>query len=113
MDENKPGTQTARVFNQTVNIYSQSMLIDRVENCFAYMFTNIGDTIATVNDMVVFPSSTPNAALGDSRTIGGHVLDIYKGSLKLSFIQPINGNPKIEIVQLFYADKIDVSRQQK
>jgi hypothetical protein len=73
-----------------------------VENCFAFMFTNIGDTIARVNGMVVFPSATPATALGDSRSLSGHLMDLYKGNLNVSFLVPLGAAPALEIVQLFY-----------
>jgi hypothetical protein len=65
------------------------------------MFTNVGDTNAAVNDMVVFPSATPATALGDSRTISGHLLDVYSGNINLSFT-PGGTAPAVEIVQLYY-----------
>lgn len=86
---------SADTFVESANIIVQ-------ENCFAVMFTNIGDTIARVNNMIVYPG-VPGTSLGDSRTIGGHVLDIYKGNITLSF--DVGGaNPHIEIVQLYYLD---------
>lgn len=97
--------QDHRIWNQVVGIYTESSLITRVENCFAYMFTNIGDTIAFVNGIVVFPSATPATALGDSRSMSGHLLDLYKGNITLSFQAPVNANPKVEIIQLFYAEQ--------
>lgn len=93
---------TTRAWNLTVNIYNSAQYITVVENCFAFMFTNIGDTIARVNGLVIFPSSTPLTALGDSRSLGGHVMDLYKGKITLSFDLPGGVNPQVEIVQLFY-----------
>jgi len=66
------------------------------------MFTNIGDTPATLNGMVIFPSATPLTALGDSRTISGHQDEIYTGIMNLSFRPPLGTAPKVEVVQLFY-----------
>jgi hypothetical protein len=93
----------SRVWNQSVVVYTKSTLVVRNENCFAYMFTNVGDTIAFVNGMIVYPSATPLTALGDSRAMSGHLLDIYKGDLNLTFVVPLNANPAVEIVQLFYS----------
>jgi len=90
-----------RIWNQTVTIVTKSGYVNREENCFAYMFTNTGDTVAFVNDMVVFPTSAP-PALGDSRSIGGHKDDVYKGQFKISFQVPLGVNPQLELVQLFY-----------
>jgi hypothetical protein len=93
--------QIARTYNITVNLYSESKNVLVEANCFAYMFTNIGDTPATVNGMVIFPSATPANSIGDSRSISGHQLDIYKGNITLAF-PPGGTNPLVEIVQEFY-----------
>ena len=89
-------------YDMTVQIYSGNAYIPVAKNCFAFMFTNIGDTIATVKGMVVFPSATPATALGDSRTISGHKFDVYPGTMDLSFRLPLGVAPAIEVVQLFY-----------
>lgn len=94
--------QSGRGWNMTVQEYVESGQIVKVENCFGFMFTQIGDTIARVNGMVVFPSATPNTALGDSRSCSGHLLDLYKGLINLSFQAPVGANPRIEFVQFFY-----------
>lgn len=94
-----------RIWNQVVGVYVESEQVTRVENCFAYMFTNLGDTIAFVNGIVIFPSATPLTALGDSRSMSGHLLDLYKGNLTLAFAAPVGANPKVEIIQLFYAEQ--------
>lgn len=91
-----------RAYNMAPQIVTQAGQIPVTENCFAFMFTNLGDTPATVNGMIVFPSATPATALGDSRTIGGHLMDLYKGNITVAFIQPLGVNPKLEIIQLFY-----------
>jgi len=85
----------------TVQVYSENAYIPVADNCFAFMFTNIGATTATVNGMVIFPSSTPTTALGDSRSISGHELDVYTGNITLSF-QTGGTNPAVEVVQLYY-----------
>lgn len=94
----------ANIYNIAVGTYNSSQVVPLVDNCIGYMFTNLGDTIATVNEMIVFPSATPATALGDSRTIMAHKGDIFKGQLKLSIRQPINAAPLVEIVQLSYVD---------
>jgi hypothetical protein len=94
-----------RNWNQAVTLVYKSGYVNRVQGCFAYMFTNLGDVPVTVNDMIVYPTSAP-PALGDSRSISGHIEDIYKGSFKVSFESPTAGvNPVLELVQLFYTDK--------
>lgn len=76
------------------------------KNCFAFMVTNIGDVIAKVNDMVIFPNANPATGVGTSRSISGHLLDLYAGNITLSFEAPTAGvNPKVEIVQLFYVEE--------
>lgn len=98
MDKNLKTTP----WNKTVQIYSENAYITVAKNCFAFMFTNVGDTIATVEGMVIFPSATPATALGDSRTIAAHELEIYTGSMNLSFRAPVGVIPAVEIVQLYY-----------
>lgn len=91
-----------RAYNMSVATYNQSQLIPLVENCFAFMFTNLGDSIATINGMVIFPSATPATALGDSRSVSGHLMDLYKGNITLTIL-PGGVAPLVEVVQLYYA----------
>lgn len=93
-----------RPYDMTVQIYSENTYIPVVRGCFAFMFTNVGDTTATVKGMVIFPSATPATALGDSRTIAGHKADIYKGTMDLSFRGVIGAAPAVEVVQLYYVE---------
>lgn len=93
---------TDRSYDMTVQVYSENSYVPVAKNCFAFMFTNVGSTTATVNGMLIFPSATPLTALGDSRTISGHDGDIYKGNITLSFRTPIVAIPQVEIVQLYY-----------
>lgn len=93
-----------RPWNMDVQVYSQNTYIPVSRKCFAIMFTNVGDTTARLNGMVVFPSATPTTAIGDSRTIAAHKGDIYKGVLNLSFAVAPFVLPQIEVVQLFYID---------
>jgi len=88
-------------YNMTVNTYQRGQQVPLVDNCFAFMFTNIGDAPAYVNGMVIFPAAVPGTTLGDSRSIGGHWLNLYKGNITLSFGP--GANPNVEIVQLYYA----------
>jgi hypothetical protein len=97
-----------RGWNLSVIPYEISQPIDVVENCFAIMFTNIGDTPARLNGMVIFPSATPATALGDSRTISGHWLDIFRGNLRLAFNVPGGAAPQVEIVQFFYTSPVKI-----
>jgi hypothetical protein len=91
-----------RAYNMYVQVYSQNESVTVAKNCFAFMFTNVGDTTATVNGMVIFPSATPLTALGDSRTIAAHEYDIYTGNITLSLRGVVGPAPGIEIVQLYY-----------
>ena len=95
--------QDMRQYNHVVDFYTRAQQITVVRGCMAYMFTNVGDVIARVNGMVIFPSLTPLTSLGDSRTVSAHLLDIYVGNINLSFDFPTAGvNPMVEIVQTFY-----------
>jgi len=97
--------QVGRVYNMTVNTYTTAGPINLQTNCFSFQFTNIGDVKAWVNDMVINPSATPTTALGDSRAVSAHQLDIYKGNISLRFDPNTAGiAPAVEIVQLFYAE---------
>jgi hypothetical protein len=91
-----------RPYNMTVQVYTGNEFVPVARNCFAFMFTNVGDTIATVNGMVIFPSATPATDLGDSRTIAGHQNEIYSGNITLSFRAPLGAAPGVELVQLYY-----------
>lgn len=91
-----------RAWNYSAATYVLAQNIVVVENCFAFQFTNLGDTIARVNGMIIYPSATPGSSLGDSRSMGGHVMDLYKGIIALSFQQPVGAAPLVEIVQLYY-----------
>ena len=86
----------------TVQVYTQNESIPVANGCFAFMFTNVGNTPAEINGMVVFPSSTPTTALGDSRTISGHQNDLYKGNITLKFNSPVGSSTAVEVVQLYY-----------
>jgi hypothetical protein len=93
-----------RAYDMIVQVYSANEYIAVAHGCFAFMFTNVGDTPATVKGMIIFPSATPATALGDSRSIAAHKLDIYKGTMDLSFRAPFGVAPAVEIVQLYYVD---------
>lgn len=95
--------KTDRKYNLYVQIYNTPLQVSIAKGCFAYMFTNVGDTVATVNGMVIFPSATPLTALGDSRTIAAHENEIYTGNITLAFLPTVGATtPNVEIVQLYY-----------
>lgn len=92
-----------RVYDMNVQVYVRPLRITVMRGCTSFMFTNVGDVIARVNGMVIFPSLTPLTSLGDSRTIGAHELDTYSGNIDLLFEVPTAGiNPRVEIVQVYY-----------
>lgn len=93
-----------RKYNIVLTLTTQSGFIDVVRGCKGFMFTNIGDTIARVNGMVIFPSAAPATILGDSRSIGGDQDEIYSGNIRVIFDAPAGANPLLEIVQIFYTD---------
>lgn len=93
-----------RVYNIDVKLINTSQQVVRPDGLFAFMFTNLGDTICRVNDMVIFPSATPATALGDSRSISAHLMDLYKGNINVSFANPGGASPLIEMVLLFYTE---------
>jgi hypothetical protein len=105
--QGKGSNLQARVWNFTATNYSGPTDIILVKNVFAFMFTNIGDTKAFINGIVVFPSATPTTALGDSRSLAGHTMDLFKGVMRLSFVNPGGAAPLVEVVQLFYAESYE------
>jgi hypothetical protein len=87
-------------YDMVLEIAVQNGQIIRHQDCFAFMFTNVGDVTAWVNGMVVYPASGANA-LGDSRSVSGNPGQLYKGKIEVSFDPNTTGtNPAIEIVQL-------------
>lgn len=92
-----------RKYNEVVVIATKSGQVIRQMGCFAFMFTNIGDTVVTVNGMVIFPATNPATTLGDSRTVAAHENDLYMGFINVAFSAG-GANPRVEIVQLFYTD---------
>jgi hypothetical protein len=94
----------SRKWNFDVTIQRKSAQVIRTNNCFAIMFTNVGDTIAFLNGIIVYPGVV-GTSLGDSRALSGHVLDMFVGLLNVAFQAPVNANPALEIIQLFYEDE--------
>jgi hypothetical protein len=97
-----------RIWNESISDYTGSKAIIVQEGAFAFTFSNVGDTMARINGILLFPSTTPLLTRGDSITIGAHVLDVYKGNINLSFdvapsLYPVGVAPHIQVIQLFYA----------
>lgn len=91
-------------YNISVNFYNAGNqgFINIQKNCNSIMVTNLGDTIATINGIVLFPSATPATVAGDTLEITGNELDSFKGNLKLAFNFPVGASPLVQIVQQFY-----------
>lgn len=91
-------------FNQSTEIVSQSGYYRVARGCNAYVVTNIGDTIVTFNDHILYPG-TPGTNIGDSFTFGGHPGEVFVGTMKVSFIPPVGALPQLEIIQKFYPEE--------
>lgn len=91
-------------YNTVTLVYTRSGFIDVVNNCNAFTFVNVGDTIANVNGMIIYPG-TVGTNLGDARQIGGNEGEVYIGTIKLAFDFPGGANPAVEITQKFYIDE--------
>lgn len=89
-------------WNESTNNYSISGPVTVVENCYAWIATNKGDTIVTVNGKTLFPSTAPATEIGDSYAIGDPDGHVFKGNIKVQFDFPANANPVVEICQLYY-----------
>lgn len=86
-----------------VNTYQTTQRVEVTRNCNGITFTNIGDTIVTVEGMVLYPG-TVGTILGDSRTIGGNEGEIlHKKQIVVTF-NTGGANPNIEIIQKYYVD---------
>ncbi len=90
-----------RYYTELVSFYTgaKSIIIDK--NCAGYTVTNLGDTTATLNQKPLY-IGTPGVILGDSYTVLLDQLDIYRGTLDLAFVQPINAAPLVMVVQYVY-----------
>lgn len=99
------GKEQDRMFNEVVKIYKISASVIKEQRCFAYMATNTGDTVAYVNNKVLYPAIT-QPGTGDSKSSGVENGD-FRGNITLQFGGPgipIGANPCVEIVQLCYMD---------
>jgi hypothetical protein len=89
-------------YNMNTRIYNESGAAIRDPGTFAFMFTNIGDTTAEVNGVVIFPG-TVVSVLGDSRTVAcpfeGYE---YVGNITIKFTGVIGASPAVELVTLYY-----------
>lgn len=88
-----------RFYKAVVTIYANSIQASLDRKCVRYQFTNIGDTIVKINQMICYPG-VPGTSLGDSRSISSFQDDLYRGPLEISFQVPLGTNPAVEIVQI-------------
>jgi hypothetical protein len=93
-----------RYWNKSVQVYTEGKRITVEKNAFAFTFTNVGNDIAHIDDMVFFPSPTPATDAGDFRSLTGHYMDLYNGRFNLSFAG-VGNAPAMEVVQLYYMDE--------
>lgn len=89
-------------FNLVSNDYITSQKVKVQLGCNAITYTNLGDTIVTVNNITLFPSATPATVAGDSISIGGNLGEIYKGDINVKFLLPLGAAPRLQIIQKFY-----------
>ena len=88
-------------YNYSVNTYNKSGNIEIPALTNGITVTNTGDTICTVNGMVLYPG-TPGTSLGDSRSIGGNENEIlYSKLLNISFT-PGGTSPNVEVIIKYY-----------
>jgi len=64
--------------------YNQATIVVPVLNCNGFTAVNTGDTIAFINDHVLYPG-VPGTNVGDSITFGGNHKEIYKGTIRIRF----------------------------
>lgn len=92
-------------YNISVQSYNGSGDVAVIPRCNGVTVTNTGDTIAFINDIILFPSATPATSVGDSVSIGGNENEIYKGNLRLKFQAPVGVIPQVEIIQKFFVEQ--------
>lgn len=92
-----------RAYNMVTTIVVRGGPVVVQDGCFAIMCTNIGDSQVSVNGKTLFPFAAvlPLTGLGDSFSIGGHMMDLYYGRLDVKFITTL-ALPQLEIIQLYY-----------
>ncbi len=93
-----------RYWNKSVQVYTEGKRITVEKGAFAFMFTNVGNDKAEIDDMTLFPSATPLTALGDSKSLTAHECDMYNGRFNLIFAG-VGNAPAMEVVQLYYMDE--------
>lgn len=94
-----------RKYNISVANYSTSQRVNVIKGCNAFAAVNLGDTIAEINGVPIFPSATPATIRGDVFGIAGNENEVYRGNIQLSFRTPLGAAPLVAIVQQFYTDQ--------
>lgn len=87
-------------YNYVVTTEYESGNKEVVKYCNSITFTNTGDEIVRVNDMILYPGVI-GVSLGDSRSIGGNFGEEYCGNIRVQFAGG-GANPALEIIQKFY-----------
>jgi len=80
--------------------YITGTTVKRVNNCNGFVAINTGDTVAFINDQVLYPG-VPGTIIGDSLSIGGNAYEIYLGNINIRFTGA-GVNPEVTINQKFY-----------
>lgn len=93
-----------RNWNFATEVYGPNQQVQVLPGCFAIMFTNIGDVPAEVGGMLLYPGVV-GTSLGDSRSLGGHLMDLFKGRIQIKFLPSAGTQPLVELVQLFYLEE--------
>jgi len=81
--------------------YNEAIIIKPVTNCNGFLATNTGDEIAFINDHVLYPG-TVGTNIGDSKTFGGNLGEIYAGTIRIRFGATGGVNPEVTIDQKQY-----------
>lgn len=91
-------------YNWLIRNYYEASQILRDPGTFALMFTNLGDSTATVNGKVLY-AGTVGAIQGDSFSIGIDMKDFeFSGIINVAFSGGTGTQNNLECVVLFYVD---------
>lgn len=97
--------EKGRKYNLSIVNYSAGGNITVMKDCNSVAVVNVGDTIAEINGIPLFPSATPATVRGDAVSINGNEGELYKGNLRLAFRVPIGAAPQVIIIQQFYVEE--------
>lgn len=87
-------------YGKTIQIIQVSGWYNLELLCNGFTVTNIGTTIVTVDQEIYYPG-VPGVSLGDSRTFGGNLGEIYRGGpIQVSFAA--GAGSQISIIQKVY-----------